>query len=268
MIDWDVVRTYLAEHAPSLAARIGFVVVLACFGRALARGIVRAIDRVLERHHAEPSLRRFVCDAVYIAELAAVVLVALDTFGVKTTAIVVAFSAGGLAIGLALQGSLSNFAAGVLLVVLRPYRVADSVMLGKYTGRVDAIKVFHTVVITPDNRLIAIPNGEILKQPIENLTALGRRRIDLVITIGEVAELEPLEEMLAQVAALDPRIEPIPAPVAELAEVNELGAKLYLRAWTRSDAYSDVLLAELARVRAALRGRYAKFSAAVAATAL
>jgi small conductance mechanosensitive channel len=265
MIDWDLLRTYLADHALSIAARVGFLVLLVCFGRAIARGIVRLIDRALERHHADPSLRRFVCDAVYIVELAAVALVGLDTFGVKTTAIVVVFGAGGLAIGLALQGSLSNFAAGVLLVVLRPYRVADYVMLGKYTGRVEAIKVFHTVVITPDNRLVAIPNSEILKQPIENLTTLGRRRIDLVITIGDVAELEPLEEMLAQVAAIDPRIEPIPAPVAELAEVNEAGAKLYLRAWTRSDAYTDVMLAELARVRAALRGRYAKFSAALAA---
>ncbi|HEX4454723.1 MAG TPA: mechanosensitive ion channel family protein [Kofleriaceae bacterium] len=264
MIDWDVVRAYLADHAWSIAGRVGFLAALVCFGRVVARWIVRAVDRALERHHADASLRRFVCDVVNIAQAAAVILVALDTFGIKTTAVVVVFGAGGLAIGLALQGSLSNFAAGVLLVALRPYRVADSVMLGKYIGRVEAIRVFHTVVVTPDNRLVAIPNSEVLKQPIENLTALGRRRIDLVITVDEVADLEPLEEMLALVAAIDPRIEAAPAPVAELAAVDERGAKLYLRAWTRADAYSDVVLAELARVRAALRGRYGKFSAALA----
>jgi small conductance mechanosensitive channel len=259
-----MIRAYLADHAVSIALRAGALVMVVCFGRAIARWSKRAIDRALVRQHADASLRRFVCDVVGFAQLAAVVVVALETLGIEMAAIAVVFGAGGLAIGLALQGSLSNFAAGLLLVALRPYRVADSVMLGKYVGRVEAIRVFHTVVVTPDNRLVAIPNGEILRQPIENLTTLGRRRIDLVITVDDVAELEPLEAMLALVAAIDPRIEAAPAPVAELAAVDERGAKLYLRAWTRDDAYADVVLAELARVRAALRGRYGKFSAALA----
>src|SRR5262249_5672489 len=157
---------------------------------------------------------RFVGDVAYVVLLGAVVLVALDTFGVKTTAVVAVLGAAGLAIGLALQGSLSNFAAGVMLILLRPYRVSDLVMLGKDTGRVEASKVSHTVVITPDHRQITIPNGQILQQPIENLSALGRRRVDLVITIGEVAELETIELQLAAIAAADPRIEKSPAPVA------------------------------------------------------
>ena len=138
-------------------------------------------------------------------------------------------------------------------------------MLGKYTGRVEAIKIFHSVVITPDHRQITIPNGQILQQPIENLTALGRRRVDLVITISDLSELESIEQLLTSIAAADPRIEKCPAPVAEVAEVNEAGARLYLRAWTHAEAYPDVVLAELQRVRAALRGKYTKFSAALAA---
>jgi len=148
--------------------------------------------------------------------------------------------------------------------VLRPYRVGDGVLLGKYTGRVEAIRIFHTIVITPDHRQIVIPNGQILQQPIENLTVLGRRRLDVVVTIGEVAELEVIEQQLADIAAADPRVERRPAPFAEVAEVNETGAKLYLRTWTSSESFGDVTLAQLDRVRAALRGKYAKFSAAVA----
>jgi small conductance mechanosensitive channel len=263
-IDWDQVRAFAVDNVVPAGVRVLFVLVLFVFGRALVRAIVRAVDRALERHHAEMSLRRFVGDVAYVVMLGAVVLVALDTLGVKTTAVVAVLGAAGLAVGLALQGSLSNFAAGVMLIALRPYRVGDLVMLGKYTGRVDAIRVFHTVMISPDNRQITIPNGQILQQPIENLTVLGRRRIDLVITIGEVADLDLLEQMLAGVAAADPRIQTAPFPVAEVAEVNELGAKLYLRAWTVAEAYPDVVLAALERVRATLRGKYAKFSAVLA----
>src|SRR6185295_18205834 len=97
------------------------------FGRAIARWVVRTLDRTLERNRADVSLRRFVGDVLYVLMLGAVVVVSLDTFGVKTTAVVAVLGAAGLAIGLALQGSLSNFAAGVMLIVLRPYRVADLV---------------------------------------------------------------------------------------------------------------------------------------------
>ena len=105
--------------------------------------------------------------------LVAVVIAALDALGVETTAVIAVLGAAGLAIGLALQGSLSNFAAGVMLIVLRPYKVGDLVTIGKYLGRVEAIRVFHTMLITGDNREVTIPNGQIIAQPIENLTVLG-----------------------------------------------------------------------------------------------
>jgi small conductance mechanosensitive channel len=263
-IDWDQVLSVAADYVAPFGARALFVILLGVFGRVVARAIVRMLDRALERHRVDVSLRRFVYDVAYVVLLAAVVLVALDTIGVKTTAVVAVLGAAGLAIGLALQGSLSNFAAGVMLIVLRPYRVGDAVALGKYTGRVEAIKVFHTIVITPDHRQVVIPNGQILQQPIENLSVLGTRRLDLVVTIGDVAELAVIEQQLAELAAADPRVAAQPRPVAEVAEVNEAGAKLYVRAWTSSDAYGEVAIALLDRVRAALRGSYAKFSAAVA----
>jgi hypothetical protein len=166
------------------------LVALAIFvlGRWAARMLTRVIDGVMARSHVDVSLRKFLGDVLYAAFFVVVMVVALDSLGVKTTAVVAALGAAGLAIGLALQGSLSNFAAGVMLIVLRPYKVNDLVTIGKYLGRVDAIKVFNTILVTGDHREITIPNGQIITQPIENLTVLGRRRVDLVVTINQVVD--------------------------------------------------------------------------------
>ena len=145
------------------------------------------------------SLRKFLGDVVYAIMLVAVIIAALDAVGVKTTAVVAVLGAAGLAIGLALQGSLSNFAAGVMLIVLRPYKVGDLVDVGKYLGRVDAIRVFQTIIITADNREVTIPNGQIIAQPIENLTVLGRRRVDLVVTVAQATDLAQVRSLLESV---------------------------------------------------------------------
>jgi small conductance mechanosensitive channel len=259
----DDARQFAMDYIVPIAIRIGIALVLFMFGRAIAKAVLRLIDRVLERNKADASLRRFVGEVAYFVLIGVVVLVALDTLGVKTTAVVAVLGAAGLAIGLALQGSLSNFAAGVMLILLRPYRVHDLVVLGKYVGRVEAIKVFHTLVITADHRSITIPNGQILSQPIENLTQLGKRRVDLVVTLGEVADLDAIKQQLAGIAAADPRVHAQPTPIADVAELTEAGAKLHLRAWTDAEIVQEVALAEMERVRAALKGSIAKFTVAV-----
>jgi small conductance mechanosensitive channel len=262
-VSLDDVRQIALDYIVPVAIRIAIALVLYAFGRVIARAVLRLIDRLLERNKADASLRRFVGEVAYFVLIGVVVLVALDTLGVKTTAVVAVLGAAGLAIGLALQGSLSNFAAGVMLILLRPYRVHDVVVLGKYVGRVEAIKVFHTLVITVDHRSITIPNGQILAQPIENLTQLGKRRVDLVVTLGEVADLEAMKQQLTGVAAADPRVHVSPAPVVDVAELSETGAKLHLRVWTDAEAVAEVALAEMERVRASLKGAVAKFTIAV-----
>ena len=124
--------------------------------------LVKTFQGVMERAKIDVSLRKFLGDVGYAVMLLAVVIAALDTLGIKTTAVLAVLGAAGLAVGLALQGSLSNFAAGVMLIVLRPYKVSDIVVIGKYLGRIYAIKVFNTVMITSDYREITIPNGQII----------------------------------------------------------------------------------------------------------
>src|SRR5262245_9997802 len=123
---------------------VAFVIFIA--GRQIAKLLLRGLDRMMELSGMDVSLRKFLRDVVYAIMLVSIIISALDALGVKTTAVVAVLGAAGLAIGLALQGSLSNFAAGVMLIVLRPYKVGDLVAIGKYLGKVDAIRVFQTIL--------------------------------------------------------------------------------------------------------------------------
>ncbi|MDB4954882.1 MAG: MscS Mechanosensitive ion channel [Myxococcales bacterium] len=234
-------------------------------GRWISKLVLHGFERVMDRSKIDISLRKFLGDMLYAVLLCAVVIAALDTMGIKTTAVVAVLGAAGLAVGLALQGSLSNFAAGVMLIVLRPYKVEDLVVIGKYLGRVEAIKVFHTVLITGDYREVSIPNGQIIAAPIENLTVLGRRRVDFVVTISAAADLAKVRQLLESVVLADQRVQQSPACTIEVAEVADTGFKLYLRPWTTVDHYHPVVADTMERIRETLGTAGLKFSVSLAA---
>src|SRR5258708_11239577 len=212
----DDLRDFADIYLVPFGIKVLVALVILFFGRLIAKTILRALDRVLEQSKVDVSLRKFLGDVTYAVLFVAVAIAALDTVGVKTTAVLAILGAAGLAVGLALQGSLSNFAAGVMLIVLRPYKVDDIVTVGKYTGRVDIIKVFNTVLITADNREIMIPNGQVIAQPIENLTVLGKRRVDLVVTVAS-NELDKIRALLDAVVRGDARVDQ-PPPAIDVAQ--------------------------------------------------
>jgi small conductance mechanosensitive channel len=241
--------TYIADtYLIPTALRLLVAAALFFVGRAIARTVMRAADRVMVRSKIDVSLRKFLGDVGYAVVLIAVVIAALDTAGVKTTAVLAVLGAAGLAVGLALQGSLSNFAAGVMLIVLRPYKIGDAVVIGKYLGRVDAIRVFHTVLITGDNREITIPNGQIIAAPIENLTVLGRRRVDLVVSVPQGAQLFEVRQLLEGIVRGDTRIEASPPPAIDVAEITDTAVKLHLRPWTTMADYDQVVADTMERI--------------------
>jgi small conductance mechanosensitive channel len=261
----DQVKHIANEYLVPVGLKIVLALVVFVVGRWIARAVLHAFERVMERSKLDISLRKFLGDVVYALLLAAVVIASLDTIGIKTTAVIAVLGAAGLAIGLALQGSLSNFAAGVMLIVLRPYKVADVVVIGKYLGRVEAIKVFHTVLVTGDHREISIPNGQIIAQPLENLTVLGKRRVDLIVTIGQTVELARVRQLLEAVAPPDPQLEPALPTTIELAEIADSSLKLHLRTWTTADRYTKVAAETMEKVRDTLSTAGFKFSVAVQA---
>jgi small conductance mechanosensitive channel len=251
-IDFDDVRKFAETYLLPFGVKILLAVAIFVIGRWISRLVLRGFDRVLERSRMDVSLRKFLGDIAYAALFVVVVLAALDTIGVKTTALIAVLGGAALAVGLALQGSLSNFAAGVMLIVLRPYKVNDWVTIGKYSGRVDAIRVFNTTLITGDSREITIPNGQIITQPIENLTVLGQRRIDLIINVPPATDLGAVRRVLLAELATDKRILASPAPTIDVGEITDGGVKLLLRPWVASTDHFRVMVELMERAQQAM----------------
>lgn len=253
-------------HLWPLALKLFVALIIVLVGRLLVKLAVRGLERMMERSHVDVSLRAFVSDLAYAVLLVGVVLAALDAVGVETTAILAVLGAAALAVGLALQGSLSNFAAGVMLIVLRPYKVGDIVAIDKYMGRVEAIRVFQTVLVTADHREVTIPNGHIIAKPIENLTALGHRRVDLVVGVAQAADLHHVRRLLEELVLADPRIQQNPAPAIEIAEITDSGLKLYVRPWTSVENYAKVAADTMERIKTTMETEQLKYSVALQGT--
>ena len=253
-------RNFAEVYLGPFGLRVLGALLVFILGRWVAKLIQRSLEKLMQHSKVDVSLRKFLGDVVYAVLFVAVTVVALDTVGVKTTAVIAVLGAAGLAVGLALQGSLSNFAAGVMLIVLRPYKVTDLVQIGKYLGRVEAIKVFNTVLITGDNREVIIPNAQIIAAPIENLTSLGRRRVDMVINVQQVTDVVQLKALLAAAIERETRIHPEPTPLIEIIELTDASAKLWVRPWTDSDSYGSVAADAMAAIRDAMTGAGLKFT--------
>jgi small conductance mechanosensitive channel len=260
-VTWSDLLALGRHHALPLLWK--FVVGAAVFvaGRWAARWVVRLLVRLISASKLDLSLQKFLGDLAYALLMIAVLAAALDAVGVQTTAVVAVLGAAGLAVGLALQGSLSNLAAGVQIVTMRPYRVGHSVVIGKYVGRVEAIKMIHTVLITPDHREVLIPNAQIIAQPLENLTTLGTRRLDLEISVAHGLEPATIRRVLEEVAAGDPRIAAEPAPRVELLEVGTDSLRFGLRPWTSVEHHEALAADLLEQVRARCAALGVKFSA-------
>ncbi len=235
---------YLEYSANQYLLPFGIRIVMALLvfyvGRAVARAIVRGVDKLTEGR-LDDSLRKFVRSVLHGMLLAVVVIAALERLGVQTTAAVAILGAAGLAIGLSLQGTLGNFAAGVMIILFRPYKIGDVICAGGYTGKVEGIEVFSTILLTPDNRKIIIPNGQIAGGSVENYSAMPTRRVDLVFGIGYDDDIRKAKEILESLVAADERILKEPSPVIALGELADSSVNFVVRPWVNSADYWAVL---------------------------
>jgi len=261
-LSWASTRAFLEAHVLPHVIDLAFGITLFVIGRWVARRVVRVLTKVMQGR-VDVSLQKFLADLLYAILLVAIVTASLDTIGIRTTAVIAVIGAAGLAIGLALQGSLSNFAAGVMIIVLRPYKVGDIVVIGKYTGRVEAIKVFHTILVTADHREITIPNGQIIAQPIENMTVLGMRRVDIQVTVEHGTDLREVKHAIEQILTTDVRVALSPGPTIELFEVGADALKLNVRPWCQCDYYGPVATDTIARIRERFSERGLKYTASL-----
>jgi small conductance mechanosensitive channel len=229
----SILNTYLIPWGTKIIlALLVFIV-----GRWLAKLLAKALKKVMEKGKVDPMLISFLGNIAYTALLAVVVLAALEQLGVNTTSALAILGAAGLAVGLALKDSLSSFAAGVMLIIFRPFKLGDFIQAGGEMGIVEEIRIFHTMLKTPDNREITMPNALIYSGTIINFSARDTRRIDLVIGIGYGDDIKKARDLLADILAAHTSVLKDPAPSVMLLELGESSVDFAVRPWVKAVDY-------------------------------
>jgi len=210
-------------------------------GRFIVSLIVDVCRKLLERANFDEMLVGFLCSILRWTLLLFVIIAALSQLQVNTTSMVALLGAAGLAIGLSLQSSLSNFASGVLLVVFRPFTKGNFVEVAGTTGVVQQIGIFTTTLLTPDNKEIIVPNGAIYGSSITNYSARDTRRVDMKFGVSYGDDIKLVKQILTDIVNDDPRILDEPAPVIALGELGESSVNFLVRPWTKTEDYWAVL---------------------------
>lgn len=232
-----------AELMPMLgdwAVKILLAIVIYLVGKWIARRVTAFVTRLMNSREADPTLVKFLSNVVYAILLTAVILAALDTLGLPVTSLVAVVGAAGLAIGLALKDSLGNFASGVMLVTFKPFSQGDFVEVAGISGKVEEVRIFSTVLTTPDNKQITIPNGLVYADAITNYTANDLRRIDLVFGVGYEDDLRKAREVLTRICAAHPLVLDEPGTNIFVLTLGESSVDFAVRPWAKTADYWTV----------------------------
>ena len=223
----------LLTWGPKLVLAIVILVV----GIIIVNSFSRFLRKFMKKRDVDPTLVPFLVGLISTLLKVMLIISVVDIVGVKTTSFVAVLGAAGLAVGLALQGSLSNFAGGVLILILKPYRVGDYIEAQGNAGTVTAVQIFNTILLTPDNRKIILPNGAVSGGTITNFSAQETRRMDLIFGIGYDDDLEKAKNVLKDMVGADERILPDPAPFIGVSELGDSSVNLVVRIWCKKENY-------------------------------
>lgn len=241
-----------------LKVLVAFVIYL--IGAWLIKRVKRLLVRVFERRHTERTLATFISSLVSITLTVLLVLATIGTLGVDTTSFAALLTAGGMAIGMALSGTVQNFAGGIMLLIFRPFKAGDFVTASGVSGTVMEVTIVSTKVLTPDNRVVVLPNGALFSSNIENVSAQPLRRVNWTVSVEYGSDAEKCMEALLEIVRSDKRILtsadqrpktnsrsavntdglPIPDPFVALASLNENDISFVVRAWVHKEDYWDV----------------------------
>ncbi|MGR8950189.1 MAG: mechanosensitive ion channel family protein [Gammaproteobacteria bacterium] len=219
------------------AINIGIVVAILVIGRYIAKFLLMLVRRALERANFDNILRNFICSLLKSFLYLVLLVIALDQLGFNTTSLVALIGAAGLAIGLALQDSLKNFAAGVMLVVFRPFSVGDYVEAGGTAGKVEKVNIFSTTFSSADNKEIIVPNGAIFTDTIVNFSAKDKRRVEWIFGIGYDDDIRVAKDLIKGLIEADERILTSPDPLIVVGELADSSVNLTVRAWVKTEDY-------------------------------
>lgn len=224
----------------SFSLKLLVAIIIFYIGRWVALGISRLIGKALLLRTVDRAVVSFLSSIVYAAVLIAFALIALSHLGIQTASFIAILGAAGLAVALALQGSLSNFASGVLIIIFRPFKSGDLVEVAGISGVVQRIDIFQTIFKTGDNKKINVPNSQITGGAIVNYSAEKRRRIDLTIGISYDSDLRRAKQILQDILQADPRVLKEPAPVIAVGALADSSVQLIVRPWVEAADYWPV----------------------------
>jgi len=234
----QIAKDWLITNGPRVLVALMIFVI----GRWLAKWFASISRKAMTKGGIEDTLTRFLAKLIYYGLLTAVVIAAADQLGIKTTSFLAILGAAGLAIGLALKDSLSNFASGVMLILFRPFVVGDFVNASGVSGTVQQIDIFSTIILTPDNQKIIVPNSGITAGVITNVNAESTRRIDMVVGISYDDDIRAAKATLENLVRADRRILEDPAPTIAVAELADSSVNLIVRPWVETADYWGVRL--------------------------
>ena len=222
------------------------------FGRVLSKISSKILGKVLSKTKMDATVSKFVTNVTYIAIMTFVVIAALGKLGIQTASFIAVIGSAGLAIGLALQGSLSNFAAGVLMMIFKPFKVGDFIEAGGALGTVKEIQIFNTILSSPDNVRVIVPNAQVTGGNIKNYTVNGTRRVDLVVGVSYEDDLKKAKDVIEAVLAADERILKDPPMTVAVSELGDSSVNFVVRPWVKAADYWDVYFDVTTKVKLAL----------------
>ena len=230
-------KEVLLDYLPGVLAAIAIFYI----GKWAAKWTRHLVVRVMKRADVDPMIISFTSSMVYIGLMVFVALAVLGQLGIQTTSFIAVLGAAGLAVGLALQGSLANFAAGFLLIVFRPFKVGDVIEAAGVTGKVEAIHIFTTTLLTGDNKTIIVPNAKLGNDNIVNYSTQETRRVDIIVGVSYDSDLKQVRRVLEELVAEDERILKDPAPLVAVKALGESSVDFLVRVWVQSGDYWQVL---------------------------
>lgn len=229
--------------------KLAVAIIIFWVGRWISKRLVALLDRLMRGRQVDETLRNFIGTILSVILTFVVALVALEHLGVNTTSLLALLGAAGLAVGLALKDSLSNFAAGVMLMVQQPFKAGDYIDTAGIDGTVESVSIFSTTLRTADNKSIIVPNNQIYSGTITNYSARARRRVDLVIGIGYSDNIKQARDVIMSIIAEDARILTDPQPAVVLGELGDSSVNLFIRPWVKTDDYWNVKFELLEQIK-------------------
>ena len=238
-------QEWIVLYGLKVIAAVAIIVI----GRFAAIGVRSLVRRLLKKSLVDETLVSFITSVSYVAIMAFVIIAALGQLGIQTASFVAVLGAAGLAVGLALQGSLANFAAGLLMIIFKPFKVGDFIEAGGASGIVEEIGIFTTELKSPDNKKIIVPNAKATADNIINYSANDQRRIDMVAGISYNDDLEKVRKILEGILSEDDRILQEPAPTIAVLELADSSVNFAVRPWVKTSEYWDVFFATQEKIK-------------------